>query len=107
MAGPLLAAMRPVARRHGGPAPTSPGRPARAAPIAAFFETGQDQLAGMILGGECQGPGRSPDRADAMGADRAAAGSAGGGAANPAALEIGTRACLLPKWCIPADSTRL
>ena len=53
------------------------GKSARAEPIAAFFETGEarlagrfpeleDQLAGMILGGEYQGPGRSPDRADAM-----------------------------------------
>jgi len=53
------------------------GKSARAEPIAAFFETGEaklaghfpeleDQLAGMILGGAYQGPGRSPDRADAM-----------------------------------------
>ena len=53
------------------------GKAARAEPIAAFFESGEaklaghfpqleDQLAGMILGGDYQGPGRSPDRADAM-----------------------------------------
>jgi phage terminase large subunit-like protein len=53
------------------------GKAARAEPIAAFFESGEaklagrfpqleDQLAGMVLGGDYQGPGRSPDRADAM-----------------------------------------
>ena len=49
----------------------------RAEPIAAFFETGdarlagrfpdlEDQLAHLVVGGEYHGPGRSPDRADAM-----------------------------------------
>jgi phage terminase large subunit-like protein len=49
----------------------------RAEPIAAFFETGEarlagtfpdleDQLAHLTIGGEYQGPTRSPDRADAM-----------------------------------------
>ena len=53
------------------------GKAARAEPIAAFFESGEaklagsfpaleDQLAGMIVGGDYEGPGRSPDRADAM-----------------------------------------
>jgi len=62
----------PVTRVH-----ARSGKAARAEPIAAFFETGEarlaghfpeleDQLAGMILGGDYQGPGRSPDRADAM-----------------------------------------
>ena len=49
----------------------------RAEPIAAFFETGEarlagrfpdleDQLAGLTIGGDYQGPTPSPDRADAM-----------------------------------------
>ena len=49
----------------------------RAAPVAALFETGraklaghfpalEEELAGMQAGGGYQGPGRSPDRADAM-----------------------------------------
>lgn len=49
----------------------------RAEPIAAFFESGdaklagrfpdlEDQLAGLTVGGDYQGPTRSPDRADAM-----------------------------------------
>lgn len=53
------------------------GKSARAEPVAALFEGGrarfaggfpelEDQLAGMIEGGGYQGPGRSPDRADAM-----------------------------------------
>jgi phage terminase large subunit-like protein len=53
------------------------GKVARAEPIAAFFESGEaklaghfpeleDQLAGLVIGGDYQGPGRSPDRADAM-----------------------------------------
>src|SRR5436190_2408205 len=52
------------------------GKSARAEPIAAFFESGEakfagrfpaleDQLAGLVAGGDYQGPGRSPDRADA------------------------------------------
>ena len=50
---------------------------ARAEPVAARFETGraklagcfpelEDELAGLTYGGGYQGPGRSPDRADAM-----------------------------------------
>jgi phage terminase large subunit-like protein len=53
------------------------GKCARAEPVAALFEGGQarlagtfpdleDQLCGMIAGGGYEGPGRSPDRADAM-----------------------------------------
>jgi phage terminase large subunit-like protein len=45
--------------------------------VAALFETGraklagrfpefEDQLAGLTYGGGYEGPGRSPDRADAM-----------------------------------------
>jgi phage terminase large subunit-like protein len=53
------------------------GKSARAEPVAALFETGrakfagafpelEDELAGMQAGGGYEGPGRSPDRADAM-----------------------------------------
>jgi phage terminase large subunit-like protein len=53
------------------------GKARRAEPIAAFFESGEaklaghfpeleKQLAGLVIGGDYQGPGRSPDRADAM-----------------------------------------
>jgi phage terminase large subunit-like protein len=53
------------------------GKAARAEPVAALFERGaakfagafpalEDELAGMIAGGGYEGPGRSPDRADAM-----------------------------------------
>ena len=49
----------------------------RAEPVATLFESGrakfagrfpelEDQLAGMLSGGGYEGPGRSPDRADAM-----------------------------------------
>jgi phage terminase large subunit-like protein len=55
----------------------SRGKAARAEPIAARFESGraklagrfpalEDELAGLTLGGGYEGPGRSPDRADAM-----------------------------------------
>jgi phage terminase large subunit-like protein len=55
----------------------SKGKVARAEPVALRFEAGraflagsfpklEDQMAGMIAGGEYEGPGRSPDRADAM-----------------------------------------
>jgi phage terminase large subunit-like protein len=55
----------------------SKGKVARAEPVALRFEAGkaflagsfaklEDQMAGMIAGGDYQGPGRSPDRADAM-----------------------------------------
>jgi phage terminase large subunit-like protein len=53
------------------------GKSARAEPVAALFERGaakfagafpalEDELAGLIAGGGYEGPGRSPDRADAM-----------------------------------------
>jgi phage terminase large subunit-like protein len=62
----------PVKMAHAGP-----GKVARAEPVAALFEGGrakfaggfpelEDQLAGLIAGGDYEGPGRSPDRADAM-----------------------------------------
>jgi len=52
------------------------GKSARAEPVAALYEIGrvrhcgqfaalEDQLCGLIAGGGYQGPGRSPDRADA------------------------------------------
>jgi len=55
----------------------SRGKVARAEPVAARFETGraklagrftdlEDEMAGLVLGGGYEGPGRSPDRADAM-----------------------------------------
>jgi phage terminase large subunit-like protein len=54
----------------------SRGKAARAEPVAARFEAKaaffagrfpalEDELAGLVLGGDYQGPGRSPDRADA------------------------------------------
>ena len=62
----------PIRRVH-----ASRGKIARAEPIAALYEQGkvahmgaltdlEDQLAGMVTGGGYQGPGRSPDRADAL-----------------------------------------
>jgi len=53
------------------------GKAARAEPVAALFERGaakfagafpelEDELAGLVVGGRYEGPGRSPDRADAM-----------------------------------------
>jgi phage terminase large subunit-like protein len=53
------------------------GKVRRAEPVAAFFESGEarlagrfpeleKQLAGLVTGGDYRGPGRSPDRADAM-----------------------------------------
>lgn len=55
----------------------SRGKIARAEPIAALYEAGrvrhcgffpqlEDQMCGMLIGGEYAGPGRSPDRADAL-----------------------------------------
>lgn len=55
----------------------SRGKVARAEPVAALYEAGrvlhagqfphlEDQLCGLMTGGEYQGPGRSPDRADAL-----------------------------------------
>lgn len=53
------------------------GKAERAAPVAMLFEAGrvvlhgrfpelEAELLGMIAGGEYEGPGVSPDRADAM-----------------------------------------
>jgi phage terminase large subunit-like protein len=53
------------------------GKSARAEPVAALYESGrafhagafpalEDELCGMISGGSYEGPGRSPDRADAL-----------------------------------------
>lgn len=55
----------------------SRGKVARAEPVAALYEAGrvthrgqfgllEDQLCGLLAGGDYQGPGRSPDRADAL-----------------------------------------
>jgi phage terminase large subunit-like protein len=55
----------------------SKGKVARAEPVAALYEAGrvrhvgtfpalEDQLCGLIVGGGYQGPGHSPDRADAL-----------------------------------------
>jgi phage terminase large subunit-like protein len=55
----------------------SRGKAARAEPIAALYEAGrvrhagtfarlEDEMCGLIAGGGYQGPGRSPDRADAL-----------------------------------------
>lgn len=55
----------------------SRGKVARAEPVAALYETGkalhfgafpelEDELCGLIAGGGYEGPGRSPDRADAL-----------------------------------------
>jgi phage terminase large subunit-like protein len=55
----------------------SRGKSARAEPVAALFEAGrarlagvfpalEDELCGLLIGGGYEGPGRSPDRADAM-----------------------------------------
>jgi phage terminase large subunit-like protein len=63
--------MLPVRTVH-----ASLGKAARAEPIAALFESGkaklaghfpelEDELAGLVAGGDYRGP-RSPDRADAM-----------------------------------------
>jgi phage terminase large subunit-like protein len=59
------------------PARAVKGKVARAEPVAAFFEQGkakfagtfpqlEDELSGMTIDGRYEGPGRSPDRADAM-----------------------------------------
>ena len=53
------------------------GKVARAEPVAALYEAGrvrhaglfaqlEDQLCGLLVGGRYDGPGRSPDRADAL-----------------------------------------
>lgn len=55
----------------------SRGKIARAEPVAALYEAGkvqhagsfpklEDQMCGMLIGGEYAGPSRSPDRADAL-----------------------------------------
>jgi phage terminase large subunit-like protein len=55
----------------------SKGKSARAEPVAALYEAGrvrhagtfaelEDELCGLMAGGDYQGPGRSPDRADAL-----------------------------------------
>lgn len=55
----------------------SRGKTARAEPVAALYEAGrvrhcgtfarlEDQLCGLMAGGGYEGPGRSPDRADAL-----------------------------------------
>ena len=55
----------------------SKGKAARAEPVAALYETGkvrhaglfaelEDQMCGLMAGGRYEGPGRSPDRADAL-----------------------------------------
>ncbi len=55
----------------------SRGKVARAEPVAALYEGGrvrhlgafpalEDELCGLIAGGGYEGPGRSPDRADAL-----------------------------------------
>ena len=55
----------------------SRGKVARAEPVAALYEAGrvshtgvfgalEDELCGLMVGGEYHGPGRSPDRADAL-----------------------------------------
>ncbi|MGJ0239312.1 DNA-packaging protein [Novosphingobium fluoreni] len=71
-----------VLRASGIPMPVklvhaSRGKVARAEPVAALYEAGrvrhagifpelEDQLCGLITGGGYEGPGRSPDRADAL-----------------------------------------
>lgn len=55
----------------------SRGKVARAEPVAALYETGrvihcgtfarlEDEMCGLMTGGQYEGPGRSPDRADAL-----------------------------------------
>jgi phage terminase large subunit-like protein len=62
----------PVKKVH-----ASRGKVARAEPVAALYEAGkayhagsfpelEDELCGLIAGGGYEGPGRSPDRADAL-----------------------------------------
>jgi phage terminase large subunit-like protein len=65
----VMLPVRPVRARY--------GKGKRAEPVAILFETGkarfagafpalEDELCGLTSGGGYQGPGRSPDRADAM-----------------------------------------
>lgn len=62
----------PVKRVH-----ASRGKSARAEPVAALYEAGralhvgafpdlEDEMCGLVVGGSYEGPGRSPDRADAL-----------------------------------------
>ncbi len=62
----------PVKRVH-----ASRGKSARAEPVAALYEAGrafhtaafpelEDEMCGLVTGGGYEGPGRSPDRADAL-----------------------------------------
>lgn len=62
----------PVKRVH-----ASRGKSARAEPVAALYEAGrafhtasfpelEDEMCGLVIGGGYEGPGRSPDRADAL-----------------------------------------
>jgi phage terminase large subunit-like protein len=55
----------------------SRGKAARAEPVAALYEAGrafhvgafptlEDEMTGLVAGGDYAGPGRSPDRADAL-----------------------------------------
>jgi phage terminase large subunit-like protein len=55
----------------------SRGKVARAEPVAALYEAGrvahagafpalEDEMCGMVAGGRYAGPGRSPNRADAL-----------------------------------------
>jgi phage terminase large subunit-like protein len=55
----------------------SRGKAARAEPVAALYEAGralhvgafpelEDEMCGLVTGGGYEGPGRSPDRADAL-----------------------------------------
>ena len=55
----------------------SRGKVARAEPVAALYASGrvrhcgtfpqlEDQMCGLMTGGDYAGPGRSPDRADAL-----------------------------------------
>jgi phage terminase large subunit-like protein len=55
----------------------SKGKTARAEPVAALYEAGkvrhagmfaelEDEMCGLMAGGKYEGPGRSPDRADAL-----------------------------------------
>jgi len=55
----------------------SKGKAARAEPVAALYESGrvrhagmfarlEDQMCGLMAAGRYEGPGRSPDRADAL-----------------------------------------
>ena len=64
--------MMPIKRAH-----ASKSKSVRAEPIATLYEAGrvfhvrtflelEDQMCGLIAGGGYEGPGRSPDRADAL-----------------------------------------